>query len=879
MRAARTLLLGIAAAWGCGARGADPTPLADTAAYREPRALVGSGRFLPAALAYARIRDSFAARSDTANQWYGQLWWTETMVRAGRSDSSAAGLVVARSLAGSDPRRLGWVDVIESHALERRGQLDSATAAAERGIAAYRRTGDRELGVFAYDALGTPLSRRGRYREALAADSTSLALRQAIPLAVRVIAGGWNEVAIGYRHLARFDDAEAALRRSYRLAEEQHDTLAMALALGNLSSVLDDTGDHDGAIAALQRGLEYVESIQHQRLTGEFHTELGMLYLDSGQPGAAAPHAEGALAGGRTMANRSMEIRALMVLGGVELARHRLAAARDTLARVQALADQLGFGAERVASRILLVDAAIEAKDPATALRVADAARVIADSLGDPSIQFNALEARAKALEAGGSPSASAAYDAALDLLESMRGRLALGDLRMGVAAPRLSAYEGAIRTHLAAGRPLDALAVAERARGRMLLELMADRGVFVQGSPRQILGQQMREAYDARERQNDSTGLAALDRRLAVLGDSLTRLESAEPLPAGRVASVDELRGSLLRPGGRALLAYFWGEKQVIGWWITRDSARAVILGSADSLAATVGFVSGALARPAEDTLWRAAARLAHRRFVAPLRPDSGSALLVVLDGPLHRIPAEVMLSGSPGGYDAARPVSYGPSASVLAALARTPQARWTRAMLAVGNPTLDNPDPSLGQGALPFAEREARAVRDLFRADGSELLLGRRATVERWLGLSPGRYRYLHFALHARTSDRRPEQSALLFAGKVLALPEIRRLHLNAELVTLSACETAVGRWVRGEGVVGMQYAFLAAGARSALVTLWRVPDQAAADFVQAFYLELKAGHPAATALARVRSRWIAATDERSHPSRWAAFVLVGS
>ncbi len=880
-RLATTLVVALVAALGaCGGPARGDRPLADTAAYREPRALVSSGRFMPAAAAYARIRDSFAARRDTANQWFGQLWWTESMVRGGRPDSSAVGLVLSRALAGTDPRRLGWVAVIESHALERRGQLDSAVTAAEEAIEAYRRSGDRELGVFAYDALGTPLSRRGRYREALLADSTSLALRLAIPMSQRVIAGGWNEVAIGYRHLARFDEAEAALRQSFRLAEEQHDTLAMALALGNLSSVLDDTGDKDGAVAALTQGSEYVEAIQHQRFMAEFHSELGVLLLDSGQPDAAVDHAVRALAGGRKMANRSVEIRALMVLGGIELARHHLAAARDTIGRMLALADRLGFGAERVAARIQLVDAAVEAKDPATARRIADAALTIADSLGDPSIQFNALEARARALEAGGSADATAAYGAALALLESMRGRLALGDLRMGVAAPRLSAYEGAIRTFIAAGRPLEALSTAERARARMLLELMADRGVMLPGSEQHAIGQRIREAYDTRERVSDSAGLARLDREIGALGDSLARLESAQPLPAGRVASPDELRGALLgRPGGRALLAYFWGEKQVFGWWITGDSARAVVLGGADSLAAVVDFLSGALARPAGDTLWRAAARRAYARFVAPLRPDAGSGLLVVLDGPLHRIPAEVILSGNPAGYDAARLVSYGPSASVLAALVRTPPGRWGRAMLAVGNPTLSNPDSALGQGALPFAEREARAVRDLFRADGAELLVGRKATVARWLDLSPGRYRYLHFALHARASDRRQEQSALLFAGKALSVPEIRRLHLNAELVTLSACETAVGQWVRGEGVVGMQYAFLAAGARSALVTLWKVPDQAAADFIQAFYAELKAGLPAATALARVRARWIAAGGERAHPSRWAAFILVGA
>ncbi len=867
-------------AGACGGGSAGITPLADTAAYREPRSLVGSGRFMPAAAGFARIRDSFAVLGDTVNQWFGQLWWTESMVRGGKPDSAALGLIRSRALAGTDPRRLGWVAVIESHSLERRGQLDSAVTAAERGIEAYRSTGDLELGVFAYDALGTPLSRRGRYREALAADSTSLGLRLSIPLSTRVIAGGWNEVAIGYRHLARFDEAEAALRQSFRLAEEQHDTLAMSLALANLASVLDDTGDHDGALTALQRAGDYVESIQHQRFMAEFHSDLAVLYLDSGQPDLAAGHAERALAGGRRMANRSIEISALLVLGGVALARHRLGAARDTVATAMALADRLGYGAERVASRILLVEAAVEAKDPATARRIADEALIIADSLGDPSIQFNALEARAKALEAIGNTGAAAAYGAALDLLESMRGRLALGDLRMGVAAPRLAAYEGAIRTFLAAGRPLDALATAERARARMLLELMADRGIVLPGSEVHRIGQRMREAYDTRARLRDSAALAGADRELAALGDSLARLESAEPVPAGRVASPAELRGALLQPPAeRALLAYFWGQKQVVGWWITRDSARAVILGSADSLAATVDFLSGALARPPGDTLWRAAARAAYRRFVAPLRPDSGSGLLVVLDGPLHRIPVEVILSGTAAGHAGLRHISYGPSASVLAALARTPQVRWSRAMLAVGNPALSNPDTALGQGSLPYAEREARAVHDMFRADGSELLIGRRATLTRWLDLSPGKYRYLHFALHALASDRRPEQSALLFAGKALALPEIRRLRLNAELVTLSACETAVGRWVRGEGVVGMQYAFLAAGARSALVTLWRVPDQAAADFVQAFYVELKAGHPAAAALARVRSRWISAGDERAHPSRWAAFVLVGA
>jgi CHAT domain-containing protein len=109
-------------------------------------------------------------------------------------------------------------------------------------------------------------------------------------------------------------------------------------------------------------------------------------------------------------------------------------------------------------------------------------------------------------------------------------------------------------------------------------------------------------------------------------------------------------------------------------------------------------------------------------------------------------------------------------------------------------------------------------------------------------------------------------------------LDLAAIRRLRLRADLVTLSACETALGRRVRGEGVIGLSHAFLGAGARATLVTLWRIADRSAADFMQAFYNELHAGMPPAQALLVVRRRWVLAGGAQGHPSHWAPFVLVG-
>ncbi len=327
-----------------------------------------------------------------------------------------------------------------------------------------------------------------------------------------------------------------------------------------------------------------------------------------------------------------------------------------------------------------------------------------------------------------------------------------------------------------------------------------------------------------------------------------------------------------------------------VYGWWLTQDSSRGARLGSADSLTTLVGFLRAAIDKPAHDSLWRGAARQAYRRLVEPLVAGAVDEILVVADGPLAHVPLEALLPANGAQpWGATQRFVYGPSASVLAGLARGARSqRWDRAILAVGNPA-----PAGGGGvaasvlrggetdaaSLPYAEQEARAIRDLFQLGGADLLTGRSASVARWLGLDPARYRYLHFAAHARVSDRHPEQTHLVLAGGGLDLAAIRRLRLRSELVTLSACETALGRRVRGEGVIGLSHAFLAAGARATLVTLWRIADRSAADFMQDFYKELHAGSDPAEALLAVRRRWTAAGGTRSHPSHWAPFVLVGA
>jgi CHAT domain-containing protein len=217
---------------------------------------------------------------------------------------------------------------------------------------------------------------------------------------------------------------------------------------------------------------------------------------------------------------------------------------------------------------------------------------------------------------------------------------------------------------------------------------------------------------------------------------------------------------------------------------------------------------------------------------------------------------------------------------------------------VVAFGDPN----NPRVGEGAsargrslgrLPFAGQEARRIGALF-GGGSRVLVGPRATEAsaRALGTE---VRVLHFATHALPDARFPLDSALVLAGDggaedgdgwLHAWEIAQGLRLDADLVTLSGCETGLGRELRGEGIVGLARAFQYAGARSVLVSLWAVSDRSTSELMVRFYAGLEQGLAGDEALRAARRslqagpipvNGAAALDAR-HPYHWAGFRLVG-
>lgn len=180
-----------------------------------------------------------------------------------------------------------------------------------------------------------------------------------------------------------------------------------------------------------------------------------------------------------------------------------------------------------------------------------------------------------------------------------------------------------------------------------------------------------------------------------------------------------------------------------------------------------------------------------------------------------------------------------------------------------------------------LPESGKEVKRIADLYPTGGSMLYLGGEATEQnvkqnRYLAAAP----IVHFALHGTVNEVRPELSGLELKevspedGR-LQVFEIFSLQLHADLLTLSACQTALGKEVRGEGMVGLTRAFLYAGARSLVVSLWPVPDRSTSDFMYEMYRNLDSGK--AEALRRAKLKMIV-SGEFSEPYYWAPFILSG-
>jgi CHAT domain-containing protein len=516
--------------------------------------------------------------------------------------------------------------------------------------------------------------------------------------------------------------------------------------------------------------------------------------------------------------------------------------------------------------------------------------------------------------------------------------------------------YQSLISLLLAEGKNAEALAVAERGKARVLADVLGGGRInidpWMNGSER-TKDQQLKTQLAHLNRQltleglkpfPDSTTISALtaqqEKARLTCEDWQTKVAAAHPqlrlavsdLPAMSLVETSQL----LHDKSEALLEYVVTDDQVSLFVLTQDSSAA-LSDSADlhvyHLAVTpknlLAQVQDFHRRLSErDAEFRTQARDLYQSLLAPAEAQlqGRGHLILVPDRELWGVPFQALMPDANHYLIEQAAISYAPSLTALREMRVTgARVRGSRApagsLLALGNPQLSSDTISTTKaqyrdgklGPLPEAEKEVIAIGRLYRTNSS-VFTGARAS-EDLLKREVGRYRYLHLATHGVANADNPLYSHVLLApGKTgsedgwLEAWEIMRLELHAEMVVLSACETASGRISAGEGVIGLSWAFMIAGAPTTVVSQWNVDSSSTGELMLEFYRQLRApGNnrslpdgermidtkhasvnkqiPVANALPISKAEALRRAElkllrqpETAHPFYWSAFAVVG-
>jgi CHAT domain-containing protein/tetratricopeptide (TPR) repeat protein len=820
-------------------------------------------------------------------------------------------------------------------------------------------------------------------------------------------------VSFGYAYVD-LSDIQKALdcyneALSLSRASNDRNTTALALrALGNLQTKL---GENQQALDSFHKTLEILQTLDNRLLKATVLAGLGYVYDGLGEKRRAIEYFDQAIEIFRGINNRWGEAEALMDAGKAYYSLGEYKKALDNYRSALSLFSALAmprYVAQTLADTGLIYDSL---GDKAKALscyrrslnltrngqdqryeaytlnyigrlyeslsdrqkargyyrRALQLNTVAVDRLGESLTRYNLADFER---DSGNLTASRAQIEQALEIVESLRTKVASRNLRIAYFASAHRYYELYIdilmRLHKESPhRGFDAIALdaSERARGRSLLDMLEEahadisQGVdpallqrkrllqrTLQGKTERrmqlLAGQYSKEEAAALANEIDeiTTNFDEVERQIKAISPHYAALTQIRPL------SLKEIQGQAI-DDDTLMLEYSLGEERSYLWAITKAGLRSYDLPARAEVEALASRVREALIAPRfidGESLQERQARLqeselTYRQAVSALSnillgQAAGQLgtkrLIVIADGALHYIPFSAL--PEPGqGFDDPPPlvlrheITYQFSASALAVLRdKTGNRQPASKVLAVfADPVFEQDDPRLGAGketiTAPSSEqsdgtqvrRALRGVGVLGSGEHIPRLFASRDEAEAVMAVTPSglglkatgfeasktavtgadlrQYRIIHFATHGVLNSENPDLSGLVLSlfdkqgqpqDGFLRLNDIYNLELPADLVVLSACNTGLGKQIKGEGLIGLTRGFMYAGAARVMASLWKVDDEATAQLIKYFYQEMlvEKKSPAEALRQAQIAMW---NHKRWHaPYFWAAFVLQG-
>ena len=704
------------------------------------------------------------------------------------------------------------------------GEKGKAREIFEQALAFARELGDRAETGLLLNNIAITYGYDGQWERAIAMFEQAATLYAEGGLQAEE-AGALINIGVAWGSLGEHARAIEFFERALPISRALGDSGRETFILVYLGISRAEAGDKAAAMQPLTAGLELSRKIGAPRIEALAHHHLGKISNEAHRFEEAVAHYEKALQIMREAGNRRGEVHALINVGSALGSMGRCDAARARLDEALAVARQTN---DRVS-------------EGATLSRLAQLDR-----------------------DEGDLHQALAGIEAAVEIAEALRARSTAQQFRTAYLATVRDQYDLQIDIlmHLharapSAGFDVAALLASQRARARSLVE---------------------------------------------TLEEAQTKVALYDPATL-TLAEIQQLLDD-----DTMLLEYSLGPHRSYVWAVTAGSLRSYTLPRRpriDALArrvhalASARTTSPARRREVEED-YRAAAAELSAMILGPLAGElRGQRLVIAAESGLQYVPFAALpspLSHAP--LVASHEIVNVPSAATLQLLRREPaHAAPAKTLMVFADPVFSASDPRVDNAKvrtaaamprLPLTRLEAGSIARLVPRPSVTTALDFDASRTTATGDLVRRHRIVHFATHGVLDSVRPEQSGIVLSlvdrkgqpqDGFLRLSDVYDLRLDADLVVLSACQTALGKEIRGEGLVGLTRGFMHAGVPRVVASLWKVDDRATAELMRRFYEGMLGPQqlPPATAL-RAAQREMAESAAWSRPYYWAAFVLQG-
>ena len=838
--------------------------------------------------------------SDVAQEAAALTCLAEALYPLGRYEEMLESQQNALEAAVSSGNRFLESEALQNLAVIHAGNLeaDLSRARYEEALGLARAIGDDLVLGMALAGLAAVLNEAGEYQQALDLLAEGFEThRKAGNLAAQCNA--LINISFALQSLGDYDEAHAAAQEVIRLARLSGTPMNEAYGLMRLSALAMDRGDARTSVTRAREAVEIARRGHAPREEARILDTLALAHFKAGDFPDALQAVSSSIALSRSM-------------GHPPTAQSLL-----NLCRVH---DAMG-------------DPSRAAVSCAEAL---ETIRSVGPQRFEPMAAY--LLARLERRQ-GKRAQARTRIEEALSLLEGTRGALHRRDWRESFIGSHREIddfyVDLMIETAIADGGPArggEAFDAVERVRARALRDVLTESRLAGREAvdsrlvvrERQLRDQLAREIEGQLRRPPGAVGaatqVARLETELRATEGEIRRLSPRYAgLVESRPATARELQESAL-DAETVLLAYAVGDDRSALWVVTRDALEMHPLPSRARLETMVRQTYASMTRPRSGGLDRSQ-RLA-RLLLGPAIPHLRSQLLVIADGALHYVPFAALPDPRGGMLIDRHEVVALPSASTIRLLrqsrASSPEATVRRTVAVLADPVFRPDDeritPSRQRPAahsslvpgdvtraardvdgleqlsrLAFTRREATQIASLVkRSDSASVALDFEASLQTLREWRLGEYRFVHFATHGFLNTRRPELSGLILSlfdregrpqeGFVSSLDAFN-LDLSADVVVLSGCRTALGKEVRREGLAGLPQAFMYAGARSVVSSLWAVDDLATSALMTRFYEGLLAREPLRPSAAlRAAQTYVRSRPQWRHPYYWAAFQIQG-